>query len=302
MNSHTLAPFIGALFALTAALGFALWNLFMQRALRSVSVTGFLLSVPLYTTGLFLPIALWQSWQGTIPAFRPEGLISFALAGVMAGAVGPFHSALATRRIGATQTTALRLLDPFFAFVMGLLLLRERIAGTALIGVLLIVGGLWMLQRSQAGTASSGQMKLNTGILFAIGASIVFTVASMLRKIGLNVIPSPVLSVAMEGLVGLTIMVVATSVGRRWGEVKQALSWRHRDVLFSGLSAAMASLFLNLALQRLPLPVAVALRNTSPWFALLLAPLLLGVQHRAGWLSWVSTLLLTGGMLLILAR
>lgn len=304
MNTSILTVYTGGLYAVLAALGFALWNLFLQRALqRGAGVTGYLLALSLSIAGIFLPVALYQSWQSTLPALQPEGLLNFALAGVVTGALGPFHSTQATRRIGAAQTTAIRLLDPFFAFVVGLLFLGERIAGTAISGVLLIVTGLWLLQRSQVrADHSEGGKPSIAGILFAIGASILFTIGSAFRKAGLSVIPSPVLSVTMEGLAGVCIVLLATVLTRRWAEVRQVFSRQHRDVWLSGLSAAAATLFLNLALQRLALPVAVALRNGSPWFALLLGPLLLGARHKAGWQVWVSTLLLTAGMILILIR
>lgn len=296
-----LATSVGILYALLAALGFALWNVYMQRALqRGASATACLVSLAASLAGIFLPVLLWQYGANQLPPLRSEGLLYFVLAGAATGTLAPFHSTQATRRIGAAQTTAIRLLDPFFAFVIGLLFLHERIAGPAIAGVCLIVLALWVLQRTQQ---SGGVPATSTaGLLFAIGASLFFTVGSTFRKAGLAVIPSPVVSVTIEGLSGLAVMLPAILFGRRWNEGRQAFDWRYRDIWLSGLSAALATLFLNMALQRLPLPVAVAVRNTSPWFALLLVPLLLGRQHKSGPLVWVSTLLLTGGMILILSR
>ena len=57
-----------------------------------------------------------------------------------------------------------------------------------------------------------------------------------------------------------------------------------------------------MALQRVAVPVGVALRNTSPWFVLLFVPLLFGKQQRPGRWVWVSTALLTVGVLLIVLR
>ncbi|MFZ5817208.1 MAG: EamA family transporter [Bacillota bacterium] len=298
----TLTIGMGPLYALVAALGFALWNLYMQRALeRGVSVTANLLALSGSVAAIFLPVALWQYAQGSLPPLRQEGLLPFAVVGLVTGALGPFHSTQATRRIGAAQTTAIRLLDPLFAFLIGLLFLQERVGLAPLTGVLLIMAGLWLLQgRPQDGApAAAGR---TAGLLFALGASLLFTVGSAFRKVGMAAIPSPIVSVTAEGLTGVLVVLLATAVGRRWAEARQLFTWQARDAWLSGLSATVATLCLNLALQQLTLPVAVALRNSSPWFALLLAPLLLGSGHRSGRRAWASTLLLTLGMLLILVR
>lgn len=302
---------IGFLYATLAALGFALWNLFMQRALqRGAGVSGYLFILSLVTAILGLPIFLFQMGVGSHPPINSAGLIYFILAGVMVGALGPFHATQATVRIGSAQTTSIRLLDPFFAFVIGLLFLAETISGQVMAGVTLIVVALGLLQRSQqrpepreaAGRPVRGLTGAGAGLLFAIGASVFFTVGSAFRKAGLNEVPSPILSVTMEGVMGLLIIGSGVALGRRWGEVRAAFSPGQSDIWLSSLSAALATLCLNLALQQLPLPIAVALRNTSPWFALLLGPVLLGNRHKTGWPVWLSTLLLTLGMLLILSR
>lgn len=303
---------IGFLYATLAALGFALWNLFMQRALhRGAGVSGYLFILSTVTAVLGVPVFLVQAGMGAHPPINAEGMIYFILGGVMVGALGPFHSTQATRRIGAAQTTSIRLLDPFFAFLIGLLFFAEAISGQVMAGVTLIVAALGLLQRSQQrpdpraggpGAARKGLTGAGAGLLFAIGASIFFTVGSAFRKAGLQEIPSPILSVTAEGLMGMLIVGAGVTIGRRWHEVRAAFSLSQADIWLSSLSAAGATLCLNLALQSLALPIAVALRNTSPWFALLLGPLLLGARHKTGWPVWVSTLLLTLGMLLILSR
>jgi drug/metabolite transporter (DMT)-like permease len=305
MNNLMLASSsLAAGSAVAAAFSFALWNIFLQRGLeRGASPRQALLTMGFAIAGVALPFVIWSTVQGNLPPVDPRGLAYFAGAGLMSALVAPFHTAHATRRIGAVQTTSLRLLDPFFAFGIGLLFLGEQMAGRAMGGVLLIICALGMLQLGgrQPGTGGwrTGSM---TGLLFAVGASFWFTVASVLRKGGLGLLPAPAVSVLIEGMAGIVLMLPAVLPAKHRHELKAVFTAHRLDLWFSGLGAAGGTFLLNIALQSLPVPVAVALRNTSPWFALLLVPAILGSTHRPGRWTWASTLLLTAGMLLIVTR
>lgn len=290
---------IGALCAVLAAFSFALWNLYLQRGLeRGGTGPAALLALTLAITGSFLPVVAVAGVQGALPPLDPRGLGWFALAGLMTGAVGPVLATHATRSIGAARTTAIRLLDPFFALCISVLFLGERLRTGDLAGIGLIALALGMLQRDGQEGGAPGQGTAGTGL--AVAASLAFTLGSVARKAGLSLLPSAWVAGALEGLTGLAAVLASLTAGRRWPEGRAAFSRAHLDLWWSGLAAAAGTLFLNLALQRVPVPVAVALRNTSPWFALVLLPRLLGGARRPGRWMWLSTRLLTAGMVLIL--
>lgn len=296
---------VGAAYAVLAALSFALWNIFMQRAFDRGHRSNVLFAVVNITVaGLFVPVVLTLAWRGALPPIDPRGMLFFTLAGMMTGAVGPFHSAHATRRIGVTYTTSLRLLDPFFAFVIAFIALGERVTGRVATGVALVVGALLLLQFDRRRKAAAADESAHTlqGVGFGIAASISFTIGSTARKAGLLLAPSAFLAAAMEGIVGLATVLPSLRTREDWRSLRAAFGPGTADMWLSGLTTAAGTLCLNLALQSLPVPVAVALRNTSPWFALLLVPLLLGGTLRPGRWIWASTALLTAGMLLIVFR
>lgn len=294
----------GALYATLAALSFALWNIFLQRGLeRGAAPRLALLTMSLAITASFLPLSVWLGYRRALPALHARGLGLFLLAGVLTAGLGPFLAAHATRRIGAARTTALRLLDPFFAFVIAWVFLGERVGARAAAGIALIAAALLLLglDARQTAAADPGPERVR-GIAFAVGASLFFTLGSIARKLGLGVVPSAVVAGAGEGVAGLLVLVPALLTRAAWAEVGALRRRPHPDLWISGFASAAGTLFLNMALQRVPVPVAVALRNTSPWFALLLVPLLIGREQRPGRWIWASTALLTAGMLLIVLR
>lgn len=299
MNTTTL----GFIYALLAAAGFALWNIFMQRSFEKGAPNWtalFTLSASLVTVSL--PVVLGGMWLGKLRVLHPMGLAWFVGGGLMTASIAPTFTGMATQRVGAAQTTALRLLDPMFAFVIGLLLLGEQLVWSAVGGVLLIMAALGLLQLEKGQQSSEAAKKSMGGLLFAITASLLFTVGTSMRKVGLGTVPFAPLSALFEGIAGMAVILPHLALTRKFGELPTIFRRDYLDMWWSGLGGAFGAFFMNSALELLPFPIAVALRNTSPWWALLLLPVILGSRHKPGWLTWVSTLVLTCGMLLILLR
>ena len=286
----------GALFAILAAISFALWNIFLQRGLQKGGSPRSLLFILCATLIAFMgPVVGWQYWRGLLPPWRPEALVWFMVAGVLTVTVGSFFASKATPRIGAAGVAAVRLLDPLFAFIIAFIFL-------GLGGVMLIVAALGRLQLDQGGGGASGVKSGRAlGLAAAVAASLTFTVGAIARKSGLLLMSSPTIAVLGEGLGGLLAFLIMVAGGSRGG-VRESLRREAVDFWWVGVATVFGTLFVNMALQRVAVPVGVALRNTSPWFVLLFVPLLFGKQQRPGRWVWVSTALLTVGVLLIVLR
>lgn len=293
----------GALFAILAAISFAFWNIFLQRGLQKGGSPRSLLFILCATLIAFMgPVVGWQYWRGLLPPWRPEALVWFMVAGVLTVTVGSFFASKATLRIGAAGVAAVRLLDPLFAFIIAFIFLGERLSGQALGGVMLIVAALGLLQLDQGGGAASGVKSGRAlGLVAAVAASLTFTVGAIARKSGLVLMSAPTIAALGEGLGGLLAFLIMVAGGSRGG-VRESLRREAVDFWWAGVAMVFGTLFVNMALQRVAVPVGVALRNTSPWFVLLFVPLLFGRQQRPGRWVWASTALLTVGMLLIVLR
>jgi len=294
----------GVFFGLVAALFLAGWIVLMQRGLErggGARLAIFTMSVSFL--GLTVPWLLWEHWRAVLPPLTPLALFWFLAAGMATTGVGPVFIAAATRRIGAARTASIRLLDAFFAFAIGALFLGERLSGRAMVGVALIIGALALLQmdRPTSGTAATGT-GLGSGVAFAVTASFIYAAGSILRKAALLLLPSAAMGGAGEGVAGILVTLPVLALAREGEGLGSAFQRRYLDFWLSGICAAIGAVSLNVAMEHLAVPVAVALRNTSPWFALILVPLLLGRQQRPGPWTWVSTGVLTAGMLFIVLR
>jgi drug/metabolite transporter (DMT)-like permease len=295
---------MGIFAALLAAFAFALWGVFLQRGLaRGAPPRLALLTLALAEITCFFPATLLLAYRAALPPLAARPLALFALAGLLATGVGSALATQATRLLGAARTAAIRLLDPFFAFAIAALFLHESLAPRAILGVAILVLALFLLQmdaRRARAMAESGEQA--RGIALAVAASLAFTTGSVVRKAGLVLLPSAVVAAACEGVAGTVAIGGALLLVAGRGGFAGLRGPGAADIWRSGFAAAMGTLLLNVALARTAVPVAVALRNTSPWFTLLLVPLLLGAHHRATRYVWWSTGLLTVGMLLIVSR
>ena len=132
-----------------------------------------------------LPTALLLEARAALPPLAPRPLALFVIAGLLATGVGSALATQATRLLGAARIAAIRLLDPFFAFVIAALFLHESVAPRALLGVAALALALLLLQLdARRGVATTGGRDQAWGIALAIGSSLAFTTGSVVRKAG----------------------------------------------------------------------------------------------------------------------
>lgn len=297
----------GVLCATAAALVYALWNIYLQRGL----IAGASNAGALYIAGLsrivgLLPLLAVAIVQGTAPPLRWQSILLAVVAGLLTGTLGQLFTAVATRLIGAATSLSLRLLDPVFALIIGFAMLGDTIGGWAVGGIGFVIAALAVLQQGGGRKHAAGQAPPPRGIAAAVAASVSFTAGNAVRKAALALMPSPVVLSVVEGPVTLASAITGLLRERRAhaepGALRRTLRslLGNRDLWISGLASTAGSLLMNIALQHIPLSIAMALRNLSPWFALVLVPLLVRDGRRPGGRLWVSTALLTAGMLMIL--
>lgn len=294
----------GIIQSLAAALAFAIWGIYLQRAMqRGASGTsgGVLTGVLLIVC--YLPIALWRLRTG-VPLPSAAAVGYFMGAGSVTVFLGALVSSHAVLRIGAAHTAAVRLLDPFFALVIAALFLGERVSLRGVAGIALLVGALAVLHAHTEGESGAGVRRaVGVGLLFAVASSVAYTIGSVARKAGLVVYPYPEIAPVLIGLAGLIGGAGSSLFTRARRRVFAAIVGPPaRDLWLSSAAGTAGTWFMLAALAVAPVPVVVAVRNLSPWFALFLAPLILGRPLRITLPTLLSFVLLTAGMLLVVFR
>lgn len=119
--------------------------LISKRLLTHIEPTNYSLASFLVATLCFFPLAMWELWYGHQPALviNSHSVLAIAYAVIMSSIVAYylFNWGLAHARI--TKASVLGFMDPFGAFLLAGPLLGERANMFHVIGVILIVGGVY---------------------------------------------------------------------------------------------------------------------------------------------------------------
>ena len=208
---------MGEWYALASALCFGISNVAIMRgAPRSADDNGAFLSL-LLTAGI--SAAGWLlvgARQGFAPVTM-HGIAWLAAAGVFTAFIGRVFLYASIQHLGAMRGAAIKRLNPFFAVLLGVLVLGESVAGNMLWGAGLIVASFAVLVHAQwrspalphEVSSAAPQRLFNPGYVFGPLSALGYALGYLLRKAGLEETPDPFFGAMIGTLVGALLFVVA---------------------------------------------------------------------------------------------
>lgn len=231
---------MGDLFAVLSASCFAAANVTIARGvLGKGKDNGAFLSI-LLTAGIaaivWIIMSLGRGWTPVNAA----GLMWFAAAGVLTVFVGRVFLYASVQHLGAVRASAMKRLNPFFAVVLGVLLLGEGLNGSLVIGMLLIFSSfgvlVWQALRNQktapvviAADAAAGAVAApaeiertptparlswmehirNLGFFYGPISSLAYALGYVARKHGMMTLPDAAFGTMFGALVGMVAFLIA---------------------------------------------------------------------------------------------
>ena len=259
--------FLAQIFALLTAFGFASSDVAARYGLRTSTPVSAILMMAVMTLILYAPTAA--------AAFRWEGLnltgaLIFLIAGLAAPGAAAFFHYMSFRRIGLARTVSVAGCTPLVTVIFAVLVLGERPGPLIYAGTVLIVAGVMSL----ANERRSSSQKMGAGksvwrdFIFAAGALLLFSTATTLRKVGIQLLPGLSMALTISGIGSLLALVC-------WYPfLPRRESFRFNRVNFwqfvaSGVLAALGHLTFFAALKLAPLSSVAPLIFTTPFFAVL---------------------------------
>lgn len=200
-------------------------------------------------------------------------------------------------RIGVARAGPLRGIEPLFATVIAVVLLREQPGWLVFLGTVLIVGSLWLISGKQQGDARWRVIDA----LFPISAALISAISQTLRKQALAIIPDPIVAVAMVTTVSLILLIGFVLVTRRTHQLRME---RDGFLYFfcAGIIAALAQVANFIAIGRGQLSVIIPLLNTSPLFTVFFSAVFLRNIETVNSRIVLGAILMVGGVVLITSR
>jgi uncharacterized membrane protein len=217
----------------------------------------------------------------------------FVLGGAIGGFLGLFLIYEGIYRLGAALTSSLIGIYPLFASLFAIIFIGEKITLLIFLGTLSIILGVGII--SMPGRRS--QWKFRKLYLFIpILAALCHGLASLIRKLGLDLLDSPILGAAIGTTTALACLTLYLAYR---GEIALPINEKGSTYfVLSGLigSFSLVALFFALSLGRV---VFVApLVGTSPLFTLLFSHVFLkGIEKVTPFLVIGAIVIVAGGAL-----
>lgn len=285
---------IGALAALAAALCWTLASSLWRRLPTSLSGAELNLLKNWLALAMLLPLVVGRPWP---VAHGP--LLLLALSGVLGIALGDSLYFAALRRLGTRRTLTIDAGGPAVASLGGMVWLAEVPEPLHWLGLGLITVALLLVAGQRSGDALTGQQQMQ-GLVLALGALLCGSAGALvsraaLRDAAFDPLQSALVRVLAAGLVLLPLLRGWRTRG--WGPRPPLRRWP-LGLLATLLGTTAGIALQQLALQRLPGGIAVALLATAPLMAIPLAHL---EGDRPGWRGWLAGLLALSGVSALVA-
>ncbi|NWG75175.1 MAG: DMT family transporter [Rubrivivax sp.] len=298
----------GVLWAVAAGVGFGVFQTLNRRAVQGMDVyvatfLQLLISALVLAAASLITEDLALLRQVSIWAW-----INFSLAGFFHFFIGWTLLNASQKKIGAARTGSLIGTTPLFGAVVAALTLAEFPTLITIVGILLIVGGVYLVnyanikRTAPARNISGGAIATGwRSLLLGLAAAICWSISPLFIRHGLAELPSPILGVT----IGITACVLGYALVLVLRGSKTPLTSFSTDAFTFKLVAAMlvglSTWARWVALDLSSVALVLALSLVSVPVVNVLSPLLVGhhVEQVTGQV-WLGSALIVGGSLILI--
>lgn len=291
-------------FALAAAATWAVSSLLSAQPSRQLGVLAFARYRITAVLLVFVPIVLSQGSWRQLDASSWLLLVSSGVVGIFIGDTAMFAC---MNRLGPRRTGVLYATNALFSALLGWLFLGEHIGLQAVLGGLLVVGGVmvaiaWGSRRDEAHHLETVHGSWHWGVALGLTSAICQAVGSAMAK--------PVLLTGVDSLTAATVRAGATGAihwvvcASGWQIAQSLVALRGRTlgltVLSGWIGMGLGMTLVMLALHGGDLGLVGVLSSVTPVMVLPLLWLVQGKPPARG--AWLGALLTVVGTVLILTR
>ena len=262
----------GLILALLAAVSFGASTILVRKASAEAGESFTATATSVFIGIFFFAIAI---------SFTGEWDKLFSISGrasILLGAAGIIHFVIgrslgynAYRLIGANKANPFITTNPFYAVILGVLLLKESITVYLVLGVLCIFAGAALITTEKKSVSKEQRGFFRTevkGILAALGAAICWGISPVLIKPALGEIGSPLVG-AFVSYATASIVMAFLLFRRQHREqiVRLPLITVLIPLIISGIFTSAGQLFCYVALSYSAVSVVTPLASTQALFA-----------------------------------
>jgi len=275
-----LAP--GDAYALGSASCFAAANVLIARVARPGDADN----------GAFMSLLITAAisgsgWalDGAVRGFEPvtaSALLWFAGAGVFTAYIGRVFFYASVQHLGAMRASTIKRLNPFFAVVMGVAVLGERLTRGMAAGLVFIAASFAVLVAAGARAPHGarreglGRRLLNAGYVYGPVSALGYATGYLLRKMGLADAHDALLGAAVGTGVGAAIFLATAAFRAEYARaVRATFSHPNRGLAAAGVMSSFGQILYFAALDASPMSRVALIGSMEVFATLFLGALLL---------------------------
>jgi len=295
---------MGVAFAFAAMLCFATNILITRYAVVRLPVdagffvvlaTNILFPAVLFAFELSIRAAPWSwNWKGA-------GL--FALGGVIGTFLGRRFLFDAVRILGPSRASVFHSTAPAFALVAAWLLASERLGWYEILLMALVWVGLWFTQPRSGSSGALSPQAARKGMLVGLATVAGFGLGNVLRGLAMRNWEEAVFGTVLSSVAALICQILAT---RDWEKIAAQLRGADRMALWlyvgCGVSTALGSIFVALAMHRMEIALAVLVVHTTPLVIFPVSVFILKNKEELNARTVLGALLVLSGIALLAFR
>ncbi len=283
---------MSSFFALASAALFAGNALSVRLALRGASA----LTIAAVSIGTNLSV-LWvaAALSGTLSHALQAQAVIFLVAGAIAPALARTTMYQSIHLIGVSRAAIISNTTPLFAAILAVPLLGEHLSWRLAVGTVLVVSGVALTLRP---TNPEESRRSRAGSLLALNTAVMASISFMLRKIGLRLLPYPVLGSALT-MTGAMVALLPFIVLRYRQDPLRVYRGSLWYVIAAGLLSTGGFLAYFEALNLGEVVRVTPLANTTPLFAIILLRVFRQTETVTA-STVLGTVVAVGGILFVL--
>lgn len=208
-----------------------------------------------------------------LPQLNYGALFWYALAGVCGSFFARLLTMMSYKRIGVSAGSALIGTSPVVTTILAVLFLGEPLLFAVVLGAFCVVAGIAFIN------LKDGRLNLDWNLVYLpLGASFLYALSNIIRKMGTNLQPHAVLGAQVSTLAGLVAcgVYLAVKSGFRDLEINRDNVWW---LAGAGAVNAFAWITVTMAINLGRVSVASSIIYSYPLFSLLLSRLLLRDEY-----------------------
>ena len=268
-----MSAWLGDAFTVASSFCFAASNILVAQGNRGAREDNGAFVSLLITAGI--SAVLWAGF-GLARGFEPvtwRAIAWFCGAGVFTAFVGRVFFYAAIEKLGAMRSSTMKRLIPFFAVMLGVGVLGEKLTGGMIAGMALILLSFVMLVGGARGSKPQADRKgggLNAGYIYGPVSALGYASGYLLRKMGLAEAHDALLGAAVGCVAGAALFLATAAFSETYAKAVRATFRRPSGWLLAGGTAAtFGQVFYFAALNENPM-ARVALVSSSEVFITLL--------------------------------